>query len=152
MEEATVMFLAATTLIITSLREWRGEVVTSGVLALAMHPLLEVVVATPAVTTTGVMGVDKTVATVDALQLTTSVEVVPDQTMPPMTAMVAQHMANLGIAMEGQATINSAASCCPFFFFLSRAGIEERQRHFFINESLHHAHHHPSSIYHQCLA
>ncbi|KAL3201399.1 hypothetical protein MRX96_012450 [Rhipicephalus microplus] len=35
----------------------------------------------------GLWGVDKTVATGDALQLTTSVEVVPDQTMPPMTAM-----------------------------------------------------------------
>lgn len=88
MEEATVMFLAATTLIITSLREWRGEVVTSGVLALAMHPLLEVVVATPAVTTTGVMGVDKTVATGDALQLTTSVE--PSQVRHSMER--AQHL------------------------------------------------------------
>lgn len=112
------MFLAATTLIITSPQEWRGEAATSGVLALAMCPPSAVVAAMPAATTTGVMGADKTVATEeDALQPTTSVEVVPDQTMPPMTAMVAQHMANLGIAMEGQATINSAASCCPFFFF-----------------------------------
>lgn len=112
------MFLAATTLIITSLREWKGEVATSEMLELAMCPQLAVVAATPAATTTGVMGADKMVATGEgAQQLTTSVEVVPDQTMPPMTAMVAQHMANLGIAMEGEATIKSAASCCPFFFF-----------------------------------
>lgn len=100
--------LAATTQITPS-RPWRGEAATSGAAPLAATPLRPWLrEATPAATT-GVMGAGRTATEEHGPQPTTSAEeVVPDQTitMPPMTAMVALHMASLGIAMEeGRATI-----------------------------------------------
>uniref|UniRef100_A0A0C9RX17 Putative secreted protein n=1 Tax=Amblyomma americanum TaxID=6943 RepID=A0A0C9RX17_AMBAM len=83
-----------------------------------MHLLHLPVVATLAATTTGDMGAGRATTAEHVQRPTASVEVVPDQTiaMPPMTAMVAERMASLGIAMEARAAIKSAASCQLLLF------------------------------------